>query len=302
MLSEIHGSNNPSATRLLLIMGLNNSCFGWHNQVRHFGSAEGYAVLVFDNRGVGNSDNPRGPYKTSDMAKDVVELLEYVGWTENRSINVIGISMGGMIAEELALDIPERILSLILNSTSHGNTFDLPSRKGLWMFARLLSGTIRTPEGQVALVVDSLYPTDWLNGDDEKNPGSTRRERMEKEFLYRYHITRRQPYSGRLSQVAAALGHKVSKERFLTISKTIPKVAIMTGDDDNLINPKRSKEIHAFIPGSEFKLVKGGGHALPSQIPEEYNEWVTKVISEAKAEVDSDPRWKVTEEVTSEAS
>lgn len=78
---------------------------GWHSQVSHFASLPGYQVLVHDNRGVGNSDSPKGLYKTSEMAKDVVELLEEVGWVakdgaEGR-VHVVGVSMGGMIALEL---------------------------------------------------------------------------------------------------------------------------------------------------------------------------------------------------------
>ena len=99
-------------------MGLNNSCFGWSNQVNDFAKRPGYQVLVLDNRGVSNSDSPRGRYTTSGMAIDVEELLEFVGWTEDRSIHVVGVSMGGMISQHLALDIPQRFASL---SASHGS-------------------------------------------------------------------------------------------------------------------------------------------------------------------------------------
>ena len=97
---EIHGPRNangdkdPSA-RLVFIMGLNNSCFGWHNQIRHFGPKAGFQSLVVDNRGVGLSDVPSGVYKTSEMACDLHELLDHVGWTEARSLHVVGVSMGG---------------------------------------------------------------------------------------------------------------------------------------------------------------------------------------------------------------
>lgn len=121
---EIHGSREQTkpVRRLVFIMGLSNSCFGWNNQVEHFtkhasdsnkefGSCQ---VLVFDNRGVGLSDSPKGAYKTSEMAKDAIELLQFIGWlpgqdgvvqepgtTSDGGINVIGVSMGGMIALEL---------------------------------------------------------------------------------------------------------------------------------------------------------------------------------------------------------
>lgn len=75
----------------------------WQRQTRDFGHSEAdkYTCLVFDNRGMGESDKPILRYTTSEMAKDVVELLNHVGWQDSRSIHVVGISMGGMIAQEL---------------------------------------------------------------------------------------------------------------------------------------------------------------------------------------------------------
>ena len=75
----------------------------WQRQTRDFGHVEAdkYTCLVFDNRGMGESDKPLLRYTTSEMAKDVVELLNHVQWQDSRSIHVVGISMGGMIAQEL---------------------------------------------------------------------------------------------------------------------------------------------------------------------------------------------------------
>lgn len=97
--AEIHGDPSPTATKLLFVMGLNNSCYAWEHQAAHFGREKGYQLLVFDNRGVGNSDSPKGLYKTSEMALDTVELLDHVGW--EKEVHVIGVSMGGMVAQEL---------------------------------------------------------------------------------------------------------------------------------------------------------------------------------------------------------
>lgn len=73
----------------------------WYEQVDYFARLPGYAVLVFDNRGVGWSDSPGWSYTTREMALDVVELLDFLGWTQDRSLNVVGVSMGGMIAQQL---------------------------------------------------------------------------------------------------------------------------------------------------------------------------------------------------------
>lgn len=63
--------------------------------------ASTYTSLIVDNRGMGMSDKPLMRYSTSDMAKDLLEVIDHVGWTEKRQLHVIGISMGGMIAQEL---------------------------------------------------------------------------------------------------------------------------------------------------------------------------------------------------------
>ncbi len=85
------------------IMGLGGYMKTWQRQTKDFGHTEGdqYSSLVFDNRGIGESDKPLLRYTTFEMARDVVELLDHVGWTESRSVHVVGISMGGMIAQEL---------------------------------------------------------------------------------------------------------------------------------------------------------------------------------------------------------
>lgn len=89
-------------------MGLGAMKSVWQRQTKDFGHtrADRYSVLVFDNRGIGESDKPLMRYSTSEMARDTLELLEHVGWTRPRSLNVVGISMGGMIAQELVRTTP----------------------------------------------------------------------------------------------------------------------------------------------------------------------------------------------------
>lgn len=97
---ELHG-HGPS--RIVWIMGLGGVKQTWQRQTKDFGHTEAdkYTCLLFDNRGMGESDKPILRYTTSEMAKDVIELLDHVGWTEPRSVHVVGISMGGMISQEL---------------------------------------------------------------------------------------------------------------------------------------------------------------------------------------------------------
>ena len=84
-------------------MGLGGLIHTWQRQTKYFGHDQGdkYSCLVFDNRGIGKSDKPWMRYSTSEMAKDTLEILDHIGWTSPRELHVIGVSMGGMIAEEL---------------------------------------------------------------------------------------------------------------------------------------------------------------------------------------------------------
>jgi pimeloyl-ACP methyl ester carboxylesterase len=100
-------------------MGLGGLKTAWQRQTKDFGhnQADKYSCLVLDNRGIGDSDKPLMRYSTSEMANDLIEVLDHIGWTARRELHVIGISMGGMIAQELAIRIPKRICSLNLIST-----------------------------------------------------------------------------------------------------------------------------------------------------------------------------------------
>ena len=84
-------------------MGLGALRTAWQRQTKDFGHLQGdrYSCLVFDNRGIGRSDAPLLRYSTSEMARDVIELLDHVGWTGPRRVHVVGTSMGGMISQEL---------------------------------------------------------------------------------------------------------------------------------------------------------------------------------------------------------
>ena len=84
-------------------MGLGAFKWYWQRQTIDFGhdQASKYSCLIFDNRGMGESDKPVVRYSTSEMARDTFELLDHLGWIGERSVHLIGISMGGMIIQEM---------------------------------------------------------------------------------------------------------------------------------------------------------------------------------------------------------
>ncbi|KAK3385382.1 Alpha/Beta hydrolase protein [Podospora didyma] len=120
---EIHGEGPIKVT---FIMGLGGLKSAWQRQTLHFGHERRteYSVLLIDNRGMGDSDKPLMRYSSSEMARDLADVLTHVGWLgpsappKRRSIHVVGLSLGGMIAQELACLHPEAISTLSLCCTA----------------------------------------------------------------------------------------------------------------------------------------------------------------------------------------
>jgi 3-oxoadipate enol-lactonase len=108
---ELRGEGPP----LLLVHGLGYARWGWEPVVD--GLAERFRVCLFDNRGVGESDVPEGPYSARSMAGDAVAILDDAGFER---VHVVGTSLGGMVAQELALSFPERVDRLVLACTTPG--------------------------------------------------------------------------------------------------------------------------------------------------------------------------------------
>src|SRR6266436_8122541 len=108
---EDQGEGDP----LLLIMGLGYTMEMWYRTAPVL--SQRYRTISFDNRGVGRSDVPPGPYQIPTMAADAAAVMDSAGVER---AHVFGISMGGMIAQEFALRYPNRVCSLILGCTTHG--------------------------------------------------------------------------------------------------------------------------------------------------------------------------------------
>lgn len=148
-------------------MGLGGFLKTWQRQTKDFGhtDADEYTCLLFDNRGLGESDKPLLRYTTSEMAKDIVELLDHVKWQGLRSVHVIGISMGGMIAQELAMLVPERICSLNLISTAPRIVRTLPFMENVRNRFNLM--VPKSLDNQIAKVKADCYSAEWLAKPDQ---------------------------------------------------------------------------------------------------------------------------------------
>lgn len=231
MYYELHGEG---PIHLVFLMGLNNSCFGWLDQVDEFGHDPRYSVLVLDNRGYGNTDAPHTRYTTSAFAEDVADVFQHLGWTEPRSVHLVGVSMGGMIALEMCRRYSERFASATLLSTTAGDAHNLPPIKGLGMIVLSVSEQIvgaGSPLNRIKRVLDVLFPQEWLDAKSPTDPhGRTNRELVLPVFLWRFNFARRPTLHGALSQMAASLTHHVPAEELGRIDKTVPRIQVITGN------------------------------------------------------------------------
>ncbi|KAI9441694.1 alpha/beta-hydrolase [Lactarius indigo] len=278
---EQHGTG---PIKVVFITGLNDSLNSVAGQVKYFGRLPQYSVLLFDNRGTGNSDTPKGPYSTSAMAEDVIILLDFIGWTESRSLHIVGLSLGGMIAQELAYRIPERIVSLGLVVTTAGGLpiFNIPPWFGLQTILRL--PFIKDPKRRSPLIVESCFGSSWLDAKSENDPeGRTNREVQIMYHDERGAVTRVQKPLGLVSQMWAALTHHVEAERLAQISKSIPKVLILTGDQDHAVRPSNSAYLSKHMPEAEYVVWKEAGHAVQLQHTERFNALLERVFFEGLA-------------------
>ncbi|KPM45884.1 hypothetical protein AK830_g647 [Neonectria ditissima] len=288
---EMHGSG---PIKLVLLMGLAGLMSGWQRQTKYFGHDRGdrYSVLILDNRGMGGSDKPLGRYSTSEMAKDVIEVLEHVGWTADREVNLAGISLGGMIAAEVAQLIPHRLqsLSLLSSSASVQNSKRLVDTVAERIGFLVPKSTERT----IADTARQLFSPEWLAAPDTEAlpvPGSTPRcgppgagpehyrhfdsnfQRFQAQELVKKRNAAGFSVKGVLCQLLAAGWHHKSDEQMAAIADAVgrERILIMHGTHDNMITlPNGERLIHAVKPGVGL-IVEGMGHAAPVERVEWFN-------------------------------
>lgn len=249
---ETHG-HGP--IHLVYIMGLGAFKTSWQRSCKHFGHDRGdqYTCLVFDNRGMGGSDKPLMRYSTSEMAKDLIEVCDAQGWTAPRDLHVIGISMGGCIAQEVAYAIPERIASLTLISTfprlirTTGFVENIRNRSSMFMPKHI--------DKQLAQVKRQLWSEEWLNKPDEQlgifptNGDWFTAAELNKQSDTTGAFT----VKGFVLQAIACGWHHKSDAQLKEMGEKIghQRIHVLTGDVDRMIDPIHSKVILAGLGGEE---------------------------------------------------
>ena len=262
---EIFG--DAGAEPLLLIMGLGAQMIHWDDEFCRQLAARGFRVIRFDNRDIGKSSRLTGgkrltplellklrflkipvaaTYKLIDMARDTVGLMDVLGI---KSAHLVGASMGGMIAQEVAISFPARVRSLTSIMSTTGNPkVPPPTREAA---AMLMAPPPATKEEYFERFAKTwkVLRVGSFPQDEALDPSRAART-----------FERGLNPAGVGRQLRAVLASGSRKERLRTVKA--PTLAIH-GTIDPLVRPQHGKAVAAAIPGAKLVLVEGMGHALP---------------------------------------
>ena len=232
---------------LLLIHGLGYARWGWEPVLPEL--AEQFDVILFDNRGIGESDAPPGPYTVAEMAADAVQVLDEAGVAR---AHVVGTSLGGMIAQELALAHPERVDRLVLACTTPGGQKAHPMPQ----VTVALMAEAATLEPAVALrrfVENALAPATV-----EAHP-----EIVEQIMAHRL-ATAQQPAAWAAQASAGATFAAYDR-----LGGLAAPTLVQHGDEDVVVDPRNADLLVELLPDARLERVPGG-HLFFWEAPEQF--------------------------------
>lgn len=255
---------NRAGDPIIFIQGIGVAGTGWEPQVEAL--SKDYQTVTFDNRGLGKSVPCTGPISIEAMADDVAALMDHLGW---ESAHVVGHSMGGVIAQDLAVRHRPRVRSLTLMCT----------------FARGKDGARPTP-----WVI-------WMSLRTRFGPRSWRRRAFLEMLFPRPHLR-----MANLQKASEEIGRLVGRDladsppilmkqlramKRHNIFPRLPELArlptlIMSASHDPIAKPEYGRQIAEGIPGAVYEEWKDAAHALPIQMPVEVNARVGRFLAEVR--------------------
>jgi pimeloyl-ACP methyl ester carboxylesterase len=258
---SISPAGSPKGT-VLLVMATAGNALDWPPQfVRAFVEA-GYQVIRYDQRGTGMSDwvenwDPRNPYSVADMAGDVVAVLDAL---EIEKTHVVGLSMGGMIAQEVAIQYPDRVMSLTLLMTSgYIGDPDLPGLTSRYFYNSLLKGIpllkYRILGGEKNLIKERVAKQISVVGYEGLDIQETA------EFVL-YDLRKRRGIN-----VQALFQHQtavsISGSRYEKLKNLDIPTLVVHGTADQFIPVEHGKKLVEVIPNAKGLWLDGVGHVFP---------------------------------------
>ena len=233
---EIYGSGEP----LVLIMGI--GLHGGHWYAIQDKLAEEYRVVVLDNRGTGQSDKPEIPYTAKMMARDVAGLMDVLGIG---AANVFGFSMGGMIAQEFALNYAERLNGLILGGTFCGGTKAVQATPEAMAYLLDPERAKQSEEDKARCAIPWILSKEFV----ENNPAVIER-------LIAISVKYPTPPKAFVSQGNAILTH----DTYDRLPDIKAPTLVIAGSADRLMPCDNSKLLASRIPNAELAMIENAGH------------------------------------------
>jgi pimeloyl-ACP methyl ester carboxylesterase len=246
---------------VLLINGVGDDLEGWAMQVDPFVAA-GFRVITFDNRGCGRSSFPPGPYTSREMAADTRGLATALGLTR---FHLVGVSMGGVIAQEYALSYPEDLLSVVL-----ANTYAKPdayTRAAFDSWAEVASAA------GMAVMMRQQAPWVFSPAFYDSHPEQLAAILVEMERSS-------QPAWSFAAQIAALVTHDCTAR----LAALQTPALVIASDDDIIIRLSLSHRMYEELPHGSWAIVPGG-HAAFVENPEPWNRAVIEFIDQHRAPV-----------------
>jgi pimeloyl-ACP methyl ester carboxylesterase len=257
---ETHGRRGGAP--LILIIGLGGTCQGWLlAQVPDL--SKDRTCIIFDNRGAGQSEDPGGEFTTREMAKDTIALLDELGVGR---AHVLGAFLGGLVAQELAIEHPERVQSLVLVGTfAHADA----KRRMLLELWKTLAEYQLPPEVRIkARLLWTLH--DLTVEEEDLIEGAL-------DFYRRDHAPL--PESVFIRQADACLRHD-ARDRLQRISAP---TLVLYGEEDQLTPPSLHRELAALIPDTRLVEIPGAAHLVAAEAAPMFNQVIAGFVREHDA-------------------
>jgi 3-oxoadipate enol-lactonase len=240
---KIYWDEQGQGEPVLLIMGLGYPSDMWFRTRPTL--SEHYRTIALDNRGVGKTDSPPGPYLIPEMAEDAATVLAAAGCDK---AHVIGMSMGGMIAQELALLHPELVKSLVLGCTAAGGPTAVPADPAV--LAILMARGNMTAEEGARSMVPFIY--------DESTP----RERVDEDLTIRMRtFPRPESYFAQVQGVVAF-------DFYNQLQQINVPTLVIHGENDRLIPAANGVLLAEHIPGAKLIMLPNASHIFVTDQPE----------------------------------
>ncbi len=235
---------------LIFIHGLGENLDSWQNQIEYFG--DNYRVIAMDLRGHNRSTDGTKPITIKQFAEDIIALCDKLGITK---AHFVGLSMGGIVCQQLAIDHQERMLTVSLCNTASYATDEAKAK----LADRISMIKAVTMDEMADFIVTACLPPDY-------------QQKIYDSAYSIFRLNRKEPY------MAATIATFSIDFRNQLNSITIPTL-VLTGEFDKATPPEATKFIHQNISNSEMHIIPGVGHLSKLENPTEFNRLINNFLS-----------------------